>query len=138
MYFKIIDWVEVRYNKVDVKSEGLALRNRQCHLNSYENYINNGYKVVPVICVEKTKTGSIPVFIHFINKKSMGIEFEPEYIDVTLGNVGRELYDYYIVDKAFEPRDAYAMLRCLDDLKIFVLQNFYKSKRKCKKLTDSI
>ena len=74
MYFKIIDWVKTSYKRVGVVSEGLPLRNRQCHLNSYENYINNGYEIVPVICVEKTRTSSVPVFVHFINKKTINNE----------------------------------------------------------------
>lgn len=143
-YKEIMLWVTQNHALIPqerIKVKVQPLLNGKCHLNSYEFYkTNNDCGVVPVICVDKTMGArcNVPVFMHFINCTPMDERVAPTYIDVTLGNMGKELYNYYIVGAPFHPKNALQMIELLEDGKIDILGRFYKNKKKYKKLQNCI
>jgi len=143
-YKEIIDYVIDNYKMIpqgNIAIENLALLNRQCHINSYNMCkLRNNYQVVAVVCIDKTRgeTCDIPAFVHFINCTEDGAQEMTTYIDISLGYMGKDLYDYYIIDKPFTPQNAIQMYEMLDKVKLDLLCKFYKSKKKCKKLKNCI
>lgn len=142
-YKKIMGSIIENYQLIppkQLKIKRQPLLNSKCHINAYEmSKLNSNYDVVPVVCIDKTMGNvcTVPVFVHFINRKTLD-ETTTMYIDITLGNMGKELYDYYIIGKPFSPQSALQMIRLLNDTKINLLARFYKTKRKCEKLTNYI
>lgn len=143
-YKEIMQWAMKNHALIpqeQIKVKGQPLLNGKCHINAYEmSKLNDDCGVVPVICVDKTMGDrcNIPVFMHFINCTTMDERVVPTYIDVTLGNMGKELYNYYIVGAPFKPKNALQMFELIDDGKMDILSRFYKNKNKCKKLQNCI
>lgn len=85
---------DVKSNCEKIDNNKFILRdikcNRRCHLNSVQEALkDSSNEVILCMCID---SDSMP-FVHFINK------YDEVYCDNTLGWVGKEYYEYYIIRK---------------------------------------